>query len=136
VWAGINIFIVSCVIVASTVVSFFVPGFRIFVGVSISTWILAAMILVYGLTEVWTDLRNMERKPIFYSPWVFPVYRYNAKKNDVESNNGPAAALVTGFVILITWSVVASVWIYPHNVGVSLSILFENVLLILMNHLL
>lgn len=135
-WAGINIFIVVCIIVAATVVSLIVDGFEVFVGVSISTWVFAGLLLVYAASELLSDLKNMEKKPVFYSPWVFPVYIYNPKKNDVESKNGPAIALVCGFLVLITWSVIASVWIYPHNVGVSLSILFEHVLVICLFHLL
>ena len=135
-WAGINILIVVCIIVAATVVSLIVEGFEVFVGVSISTWVFAGLLLVYAASELLSDLKNMEKKPVFYSPWVFPVYIYNPKKNDVESKNGPAIALVCGFLVLITWSVIASVWIYPHNVGVSLSILFEHVLVICLFHLL
>lgn len=63
------------------------------------------------------------------------MYIYNAKKNDVEPNNGPAIAFITGLLVLILWSVTCTVWVYPHNVGISVGIFFENVLIILSFHL-
>lgn len=134
-WTVINLLIVSCIIIASTVVSLCVEGFRVFTGVSISIWVFAALLLVYALSEITSDLMNMEKKPIYFSPWVFPVYIYNPKKNDVEPHNLPSISLITGLLVLILWSITASVWIYPHNVGISLSILFENVLVIAVLHL-
>lgn len=134
-WASINIAIVVCIIISATVVSLIVEGFEVFFGVSISIWVFAGLLLVYAVTEITSDLNNMETKPVYYSPWVFPVYIYNAKKNDVEANNGPCAALVIGIMILISWAVIASIWVFPHNAGVSLSILFEYLLVFCLFHL-
>jgi len=80
-WTAINLIIVSGIIVSSTVVSFFFSEeFRIFSGISISIWVLAAMMLVYAIAEIGSDLSKMETKPVFFSPWLFPVYVYNPKK--------------------------------------------------------
>lgn len=135
-WAGIDVALIVCVMAAAIVLSFFVPGFSNFVGVSIAVWLLAAALLVFAAAEIASDLKNMEAKPVFFSPWVFPVYRYDLKKNDVVPNNGPAVALVSGFLILIVWAAVASVWIDPHNVGVCLSILFMHALFLACFHVL
>jgi hypothetical protein len=80
-WTAINLTIVTAVIISATVVSFFFSDtFRIFSGVSISIWVTAAMMLVYALAEIGSDLSKMETKPVFFSPWLFPVYVYNPKK--------------------------------------------------------
>jgi len=134
-WAAVNVAIIACVMVVAIVLSFFLPGFSNFIGVSIAVWLLAAMFLVFALSEISSDLKNMETKPVFFSPWIFPVYNYNLKKNDVTANNGPAVALIVGFLVLIMWAAVASVWIDPHNVGVCLSILFMHVLIIICYHI-
>jgi hypothetical protein len=135
VWTAINLLIVTALIVSSTVVSFFFEEFKVFSGVSISIWIIAAMMLVYAFAEISSDLSKMETKPVFFSPWLFPVYVYNPKKNDVEAHNLPTVALIGGLVTMMLWSVLCSIWVYPHNVGVSLSILFELLLMVSAFHL-
>lgn len=134
-WTVINLIIVGLVIIAATVVSWFVEEYRTFLGISISIWVFAALLLVYALAEIGSDVMKMETKPVFFSPWVFPVYIYNAKKNDVEPHNLPTIALITGLLVLLAWSVLCSVWVYPYNVGVSLGILFEEILIIAVFHL-
>lgn len=134
-WTVINLIIVSAIIISVTVVALIVEDFSTYFGISISTWVFALVLLVYAGSEIFSDLANIETKPVFFSPWIFPVYTYNAKKNDVEPHNGPAIAMISGLLILMVWSVTCTVWVYPHNVGVSLSILFEEVLIILVLHL-
>lgn len=68
---------------------------------------------------------KIETKPLFFSPWIFPVYVFNPKKNDVESHNLPSIAVITSFIVLLVWSALASIWIYPHSVGITLTVLFE-----------
>jgi hypothetical protein len=101
-----------------------------FEGLSISIWVLSFFIFVYAFAELFSSIKKIETNPIFFSPWIFPVYVYNPKKNDVVKNNGPAIAMLIGYVIMIAWSVLCSVWIEPYYVGVSLSILFELLLII------
>lgn len=44
----------------------------------------------------------------------------------------PVICLIGSLVIMIAWSVLATVWYTPTHVGVSLSILFEMLLIHLM----
>lgn len=134
-WTVINLIFVLGIIISATVVSLFFEEFRTFTGVSISIWVTAALFIVYALAEISTDLANMEKKPVFFSPWIFPIYIYNPKKNDVEPHNLPSIALITGLILMMLWSVLCSVWVYPHNVGISLSIFFELLLIITCFHL-
>lgn len=134
-WTAINLIIVIGIIISATVVSFFFEEYRTFTGISISCWVTAALFIVYALSEIGSDLSTMEKKPVFFSPWIFPVYIYNPKKNDVESHSFPTAALLIGLSIIILWSVLCSCWVYPHNVGVSIGIFFELLLIISCFHL-
>ena len=129
-WTVINLVIVGGMIISALVVSFFVAGFRIFLGFSISTWITAIMLGVYSFAEIFSDYSKSETRPTFYSPWIFPVYIYDPKKNDVVSKNMPAIMMFLGFMIMILWSILASVWLAPIHVGISLSIFFEVCMLI------
>ena len=130
VWTVINLIIVGIMIVSALIISFFVQGFRIFLGFSISTWLFALLLGVYAFSEITSSVKESDTKPVFYSPWIFPAYVYIPKKNDVESCNKTATAMVAAFIVLIGWSVLASVWFSPSHVGVSLSILFEIALIL------
>jgi hypothetical protein len=123
------------IIIACTVVSLFFEEFRTYTGVTFSVWVFCAFVLVYAIAEITTDLAHMQTKPIFFSPSIFPIYIYNPKKNDVDPKNAPTIALMVGLITLLLWSVTCTVWIYPHNVGVSAGILFEEILIIICFHL-
>ena len=124
-WTIINLTIVIIIIASSLIISFFVDRFAIFSGFSLSTWIFALLLFVYSCSEIGSDYAKLEKIPVYFSPWIFPVYIYSPKKNDVEVRNFPSICLLLGFLVMIAWSVLASIWVYPYHVGVSASILFE-----------
>lgn len=134
-WTIINAVIVSLIVIACTVVSLFSDEYRTYTGVSISVWVLCFFMLVYGFSELYTDLSKIETNPIFFAPCIFPIYIYNPKKNDVVPKYGPTIVIFAALVFLILWSVTCTVWVYPHNIGISVGILVEQVLIILSFHL-
>lgn len=129
-WRLINALIVLCTIVATFIASFFVGEFSIFMGFSISTWLLAFLLLCIGGGRFYLLFKNRSTRPIFISPWIFPIYAYSPKKQDVRKENEPVAYILIAIVVMIVWSVLATVWFYPAHAGVSLSILFESILMI------
>jgi hypothetical protein len=129
-WFLINLAIVTCAIIASFIASGFVGELSNFIGFSISTYLLALLLIVFGVGKTIYDIRNMKTRPIFFSPWVFPIYVFNPSKQDVQANNLPAGAILGSFLLMIMWGVLATAWITPGDVGVSISILFEHLLLI------
>jgi uncharacterized membrane protein len=80
IWVIINIVVVICAIIATFVASFFVGELSIFMGFSISAWLSALLLLVFGIFRITYDIRNMKQRPIFFSPWVFPIYIFDPKK--------------------------------------------------------
>lgn len=126
----INMTLAILIIIGTFIVSLIVNDFSNFFGFSISLWILAFFILLYAASELGTDILNFSKRPVFFSPWIFPVYIYNPKKNDVESHNLPSIALLIGFLILMLWSLLASVWITPVGFGVSICAGLEILLII------
>ena len=131
VWQVINSSLAVLIVIASFVAALIIDGFSNFFGFSISLWLIAFFILLYAFSELISDIKNFKRKPIFFSPWIFPVYIYNPKKNDVESHNEPSIALILGFLILMLWSLLASVWITPVGFGVSVGAVLELILVII-----
>jgi hypothetical protein len=130
IWFIVNVVIVTAAIIASFVASGFVGELSNFIGFSISTWLLALLLIVFGGGRTIYDIRNMRSKPIFFSPWVFPIYVFNPNKQDVQPNNLPAGSILGSFVLMIMWGVLATAWLTPGDIGVSVSILFEHLLLI------
>jgi len=53
----------------------------------------------------------MDRKPMFYSPWIFPIYKYSAKKNDVVSYNKPTVILLFSLLLILVWAVLAAAFL-------------------------
>lgn len=121
-WVKINYLISILAVIAAFVVSLATPGFTVFLGFSISLWLLAGMMFIYGAGRVALDVRQGQT---FFSAWVFPVYTYNAKKQDVDKNNQPAAAFMASMILMIFWAALATAWITPVHVGVAVSILVE-----------
>ena len=130
-WSNINLLIAVISIIAAFVVSLCVPGFTVFLGFSISTWLLSVLLFVFGFGRIMLDYRNLKQKPVFFSPWVFPIYKFDPKKQDVVKHNLSAICMISSLVIMIAWSILATVWYTPIHVGVSLSIIFEVMLLLL-----
>jgi hypothetical protein len=131
-WTYVNILVVICAIIAAFVASLIAPGFTIFLGFSISVWLLSILLFVFGFGRVMFDYVNLRKRPVFFSPWIFPIFRYDPKKQDIEKQNLPAQCLLASLVILIFWSVLATVWFTPTHVGVSLTIFFEMLLILTM----
>jgi hypothetical protein len=130
-WTIVNVILVILLIAGSFISALIIPEFANFLGFSISIWITAFFILMYAFAELYSDIKNIETKPVFFSPWIFPVYIYSPKKNDVERHNMPAAAFIIGMLIMMFWAVLSTVWIDPFAVGVSLSVIFELILVII-----
>jgi hypothetical protein len=130
VWVIVNIVVIICAVIATFVASFFVGELSIFMGFSISAWLFALLLLVFGIFRITYDIRNMKSRPIFFSPWVFPIYVFDPKKQSIAPANLPAGSVLGGLVLLLFWSVLATAWFTPVHAGVALSILFEHVLII------
>jgi len=130
-WQLINVGLLALALIAAFVLSFIIDDFNVFVGFTITILGTAFFILVYSFGVLLQDLNRINSKPIFFSPWIFPVYRYNTRKNDVDKRNEPAVGVIVGMLLVLFWSIFCSVWVSPFYVGISISILVELVLVIL-----
>lgn len=106
-----------------------------FTGWSISYAIVGFSILIYGLSDLVSDLVNADEEPIYFSPWVFPVFKYIPKKNDIVMKNQPAALVMVFFFMLLAWAIQCSVWITPFTSGIAVTCLAEVLFLIFVLYL-
>lgn len=109
----------------SLILSLIIDSFNKFLGFSVSFGIVVAILLTYSIVEIWRDNKNSAKKPIYYSPWIFPIYRYNPSAEDIEPHNRHALALVMGLLLCMVWSILCSIWIQPYYIGISITCLVE-----------
>jgi hypothetical protein len=121
--------ILACLV--AMVVSWFVQDFDQFVGFSITYGLIFLAILFYGGSKMLRDLKRSEEAPIFFSPWIFPIYKYDPEADDIISRNLPSLCIFFVGFGAIFWSILLSVWVSPMHLGISIS----TVILILLTFL-
>jgi hypothetical protein len=129
-WIIVNICFALVAVIATFVASLIVPELTIFTGFSVSCWLFSVLSFVFGAGRLFLDYMNLKKRPVFFSPWVFPIFRYDPAKKDIRRQNLPVVSLIASLVVLIFWAVLATVWFTPTHVGVSLTILFEMILIL------
>ena len=72
-----------------------------------------------------SDILHAEKEPIYFSPWVFPIFKYKTKKNDIELRNTPAILIFIALFLGYLWSFQCAIWISPFYYGVGVSCLIE-----------
>ena len=61
---------------------------------------------------------------IFFSPFLFPVYSYNPKTNDVTNETEDAKQLINLLLMGAAWGASICVFLYPINVGIFVACSF------------
>jgi len=134
-WLIANGIILSLIAITTFIVSLAVDGFSVFIGWSISYGIITGMIFLYGMSDLFRDLMSAEEEPVYFSPWVFPVFKYIPKKNDIQLRNTPAALVLLSLSLALGWSFQCTTWITPISVGVSVCCLAEVLFIIFVLYL-
>lgn len=124
-WRYANMSILFCAAICALVVGIFYDGFNSFLGWSISYGIVSAVICMDGLIEMYSDIMNADNEPIYFSPWIFPVFKYYSKRNDIGLRNKPAAKVLFALFLAYLWSFQCAAWISPFYYGISVSCLVE-----------
>ena len=125
-----NLIIALLIIVLALCLSIGIDSFNIFVGFSISHGVLVFLIFILGADDLMTDLFKIEDEPLFFSPWVFPIYQFNSKKDRLIQRNRGALLIYLALFLALAWSVLCIVWINPMHIGVGVCALCEMLLVI------
>ena len=134
-WAISNAVLLLLLAASVFVIALFVNNFNTFVGWSISYGIISSLIFLYGFTTLARDLWYAEDEPLYFSPWIFPVFKYNSKKNDIILRNEPVAYVLLSLLLGLGWSFQCTVWIKSVAIGISVSCLVEVVFIIFVLYL-
>ena len=109
------------------IVSLCMDSFNDFVGFSITYLAILTCLIIYVVRQLISDIANKATSPVFYSPWVFPIYKYDPNVNALKKDS--ALGYMTFGVIFFfwIWTIAVSIWINPVSIGISLGCLCEIV---------
>lgn len=129
-WRIINLIIFILIYCALFGATFYIDDFSNFAGFSIIILGTAALLMSWALNKFRKNIANIDRKPIFFSPWIFPIYRFSCKKNDVILYNGPTIVLLSSLLLVLVWAILAAAFLKPYWIGICISILIEITLVV------
>lgn len=88
------------------------------------------MVCVYSVGSWIKDFNQSETKPVFCSRYLFPIYKFNWITKDIEPHNGPTYAWFLSLIVLVAWSIYYNSKSKDKQIGVSLSIIIETLILV------
>lgn len=101
----------------SAIIVGLIAGLNYFYCLSIAFLVL---ILKYSMLFVATWFVGKEDVVIFYSPYIFPVFSYNAYTNNVIDENQSMRYLLTTFLLVFLWGASGVVFFDPLAFGIGL----------------
>jgi hypothetical protein len=115
----------SGVCVSAIVVGVYVDSLGKFVGFTVTYF--AFILLISGglLFKLYRDFKMRDTAPLFFSPWVFPIYRYDPVKDRLIPYNYTGMLIYFMLSMCLVWSVVCVVWLAPTSIGIAVGCLSE-----------
>jgi len=107
-------------------------NFNDFLGFSITWLTINIILIVYGYILIQKDINNKRNEPLFFSPWIFPIYKYSLKNDLLIENSYPTMVFLAGCLMFLIWSVTVSIWVYPVVVGICLTCLTELIVFMIL----
>ena len=90
------------------------------------------VLLIFATLARWvSDRTRMSDMPIYYSPWIFPIYKYYPDANDVEPYSSAVVAFYFIAAIILFWCIWVSVKISPSWLGAFLTCILEGVVMVI-----
>jgi len=62
---------------------------------------------------------------MFASPWIFPIFKYDAKIGIVKANNDSVLLFLASCLMFLIWTIGLTIYVFPAYVGVACSCLVE-----------
>ena len=126
----INKILVVIVVLFAGAFSAFSDDLSSYHGISLSTIVLLFFLWSYSLFQFTRDFREIEHRPVFYSPSLFPIYKYNDEINDLEPHYGPAVAWIMGLILLLSWGYFNNVSVTPQWFGAAVTIAIQLLIML------
>ena len=62
--------------------------------------------------------------PLYFSPFVFPIYSYDSMRNSVQDQNALGYSIYGGLMSLLMWGIVTIVFVDPLDIGIGITAFF------------
>lgn len=124
-WRRINSVFVILLIFAALVQSFFVAEMSVFAGFTMTCGVAGVVVISLLFARLYTDYKQNEDQPVFYSPWLLPAYKFIVKKGKIKRHFHAIYYLLSFTGIGILWSLACTFFIRPAWVGVCFMVFFE-----------
>ena len=98
--------------------------FKGFVGSFLIGWFLYCFETV---VRNYSDISNRFDEPIFYSPWLFPVYKIDNNNGYIKSNNNNTSDIIKCFFVIYIFGFMVSAYITPKFFGVFISSISQTI---------
>jgi len=122
IWTLVNNCIVIACIVATSVYAGISDDMSTYDGVSYSVAVCLFFLWSYAMLQFGHDLSQFNERPLYFSPTLFPIYKYNPKINDVEDHYKPTTVWICGLVLLVFWGFFTNYALGPEWLGAVISI--------------
>jgi hypothetical protein len=126
----LTIFLVLCISLSALIAALLLDSFNDFLGFSITYLFFTFIFLALSIRMIYKDLSMSDEEPFYFSPWIFPIYKFNKKEGTLIKRSLPFMIFLFGNLLLLIWTVIATIWIDPNYLGVSLSCIVECILYI------
>lgn len=88
------------------------------------------MLALLTLATFVADRTRMDDMPIYHSPWIFPIYKYYPKNNDISPHESAVSFFFITCFVGIMWSLWTAVEISPSWLGTGFTCLIEALFVI------
>ena len=82
-------------------------------GGSYSAAVLLFFIWAYALSNYFIDFVETDKRPIYFSATIFPVFKYDNLNGDVDKNYEPSTALLLGITLMFIWALISNTQYHP-----------------------
>jgi hypothetical protein len=100
-----------------------IKAFNDFVGFSITYLVFNILIFVYAYSQLSYDFYTKTNQPMFFSPWIFPIYKYADVQRVIKIRNRPVLTFIFALLMFWTWTICVIIWVKPVAYGVTISTL-------------
>jgi len=121
----INRILAIALVLVGSVYSFLEDDLSRYVGVTYSMCALLMLLWLYAIFQFVRDFAEKDRRPVYYSASLLPIYKFNPITNDVEPHYGPTLAWTFGLFLLLLWGFVTNIQLTPKWFGAVITIGIE-----------
>lgn len=101
--------------------------FADFLSITILFMMIIFVLALLTLATFVADRTRMDDMPIYHSPWIYPIYKYYPKENDIEPYNSAVTIFFSTCFVGLMWSIWTSIEITPSWLGVAMTCLIEAI---------